>query len=88
MPQSFVCLNTHIIFSTKNREPLIMPDLAPRLYQYMGGICRETGNRLIGAGGMPDHVHLIDRLTGKRNLRVLRGPRHKEQFVTLDSRNL
>ena len=59
MPQSFVCMNCHIVFSTKNRERLIMPDIAPRLYQYIGGIARQTGSRLITAGGMPDHVHLM-----------------------------
>ena len=59
MPQSFACLNCHIIFSTKNREPVIMPDFAPRLYQYIGGIAHNTGNTLMAAGGMPDHIHLL-----------------------------
>lgn len=59
MPQSFVCLNCHLVFSTKNRVPLIDPDLAPRLYGYTGGILDKMGGRLVAAGGMPDHVHLI-----------------------------
>ncbi len=59
MPQSFACMNAHIVFSTKNRDPLIMPDMAPRRYDYIGGICRETDNSLVAAGGMADHVHLI-----------------------------
>ena len=59
MPQSFGCMNCHIIFSTKNREPLILPDFAPRVYQYIGGTARNTGNTLMAAGGMPDHVHLL-----------------------------
>ncbi len=59
MPQSLVSMNTHMVFSTKNREPLILPDLAPRLYQYIGGTCRAKGNVLRCAGGMPDHVHLL-----------------------------
>jgi putative transposase len=59
MPQSFSSLNCHIIFSTKNREPLIVGELAARIYEYIGGICRETGNVLLAAGGMPDHVHLL-----------------------------
>jgi len=59
MPQSFACLHCHIIFSTKNREPLILPEWAPRLYEYIGGISRAKGNVLIGAGGMPDHVHFL-----------------------------
>ena len=59
MPQSFVCMHCHIIFSTKHRQPLITRDAAPRLYEYVGGIVRNTGSRLMAAGGMPDHVHLI-----------------------------
>jgi len=59
MPQSFVSLNCHVIFSTKDREPLIEPDFAPRLFEYMGGICRGEKTVLLAAGGMPDHAHLL-----------------------------
>ena len=58
MPQSFASLNCHIIFSTKKREPLLLGDWTPRLYQYIGGIVRGNGGVLLVAGGMPDHVHL------------------------------
>jgi putative transposase len=59
MPQSLASLHVHIIFSTKNREPFITADLAPRLYEYTAGIARATDCRLVQAGGMPDHVHLL-----------------------------
>jgi putative transposase len=59
MPQSLACLYAHLVFSTKNRESFIVPDLAPRLYAYIGGILRETGSVLIESGGMPDHIHLL-----------------------------
>ena len=59
MPQSFACLHHHLIFSTKNRAPLITADLQPRLFEYIGGILRSQGSSLVGAGGMPDHVHLL-----------------------------
>jgi putative transposase len=58
VPQSFVSLNCHVIFSTKNREPLLLPDWTPRLYQYMGGTTRAKDCVLLAAGGMPDHIHL------------------------------
>jgi hypothetical protein len=29
MAQTLVCLMTHVIFSTKNREPLITPEIEP-----------------------------------------------------------
>jgi putative transposase len=59
MPQSFVCMHCHIIFSMKNREPLISPVVAPRLYEYIGGIVRNAKSKLAAAGGVADHVHLM-----------------------------
>jgi REP element-mobilizing transposase RayT len=59
MPQSFASLHCHLVFSTKNRVPLITPPLQPRLFAYCGGILRETGCALVAAGGTPDHVHLL-----------------------------
>jgi REP element-mobilizing transposase RayT len=49
----------HIVFSTKNWEPLVTTAVASRLFEYIGGICRTKGNVLLAAGGMPDHVHLL-----------------------------
>jgi len=59
MPQSFACLHHHLIFSTKHRDPLITPEVQPRLFDYIGGILRSEGCALVAAGGIPDHVHLL-----------------------------
>ena len=59
MPQSFGSLYFHLVFSTKNREPMIDTELQPRLFEYMGGILRAEKSVLLAAGGMPDHVHLL-----------------------------
>lgn len=61
MPQSFACLHTHIIFSTKNRLPLLTPNITERLYPYIGGILRNRKCTLIRIGGIADHVHLLVR---------------------------
>jgi len=39
MPQSFASLHVHIIFSTKNREPIITPDREIRLHEYLAASC-------------------------------------------------
>jgi REP element-mobilizing transposase RayT len=54
------------VFSTKNREPLILPDWRPDLHAYIGGIVRNRRGELIAAGGIPDHIHLLVRLTADR----------------------
>ena len=68
MPQSFVCLNCHVIFSTKNREPLITEAIDSRLREYIGGTARQTGCRLLAIGGMADHVHLLLSMGKQRSL--------------------
>ena len=59
LPQSFVSLNYHLIFSTKDREPTLADEVRPRLFEYVGGILKAEGSRLLAAGGMPDHSHWL-----------------------------
>ena len=59
MSQSLVCQLIHMVFSTKHRFPLIVPELRPRLYPYFGGLLRAGQGRLLKAGGTSDHVHLL-----------------------------
>ncbi|HTG31991.1 MAG TPA: IS200/IS605 family transposase [Thermoanaerobaculia bacterium] len=59
MRNTYSKLNYHIVFSTKNRIPLITETVRDELYGYIGGILRGNGGVLLVAGGMPDHVHLL-----------------------------
>jgi|SRR5437870_10092897 len=59
MAQTLVSLMVHVIFSTKNREPFITPEIEPELFAYMGGILKNNDSRLLNAGGTTNHVHLI-----------------------------
>ena len=62
MGQSYTCLHYHVIFSTKDRRPLITPDFRQRLYDYVGGIIRGEKGQLLSGGGTKDHVHLLANL--------------------------
>ncbi len=74
MSQSFTNLLYHIIFSTKDRRPLITLDYQPRLYEYIGGVLRNTGGISLGINGTDDHVHVLAKLRPDRALSdVLRG---------------
>ena len=68
MSQSFTNLLYHIIFSTKDRRPIITIDHQPRLYEYIGGIVRGIGGISLGINGMEDHVHLVAKLRPDRAL--------------------
>ena len=59
MSHSFINSLHHCVFSTKERRPMITPALQPRLFQYVGGIGRENKIKLLAAGGVDDHVHLL-----------------------------
>ena len=68
MSQSYTNLLYHLIFSTKDRRPLITSDYELRLYDYLGGIIRGTGGIPLGIGGTEDHVHCLAKLRPDRTL--------------------
>ena len=62
MPQSLSNILLHIVFSTKQREDLIHPEIEPRLYEYMGGIHRSMRCPALLIGGTANHLHTLCRL--------------------------
>ncbi len=59
MPSTHTNLLYHIIFATKNREPVIEAEWRPRLHEYLGGAVRGLGGVPQDVGGVGDHVHLL-----------------------------
>jgi len=49
----------HCVFSTKERQPFLSPEVRERLWPYLGGIARENGMKALAIGGVADHVHLL-----------------------------
>jgi putative transposase len=68
MSDSYTNLICHVIFSTKDRRPLITPDYQVRLYDYIGGTLRRTGGISLQLNGTEDHVHLLAKLRPDRAL--------------------
>src|SRR5437667_1009488 len=62
MSDSHTNLLYHIIFSTKDRRPLITEDHQSRLYDYIGGTIRALGGISLELNGTEDHVHLLTKL--------------------------
>jgi REP element-mobilizing transposase RayT len=58
MPQSFISNNIHVVFSTKDRKPLIKPGEQHRVWAYAGGIAKNYGAVPLAIGGMRDHIHV------------------------------
>ena len=59
MAHSYICCYIHYIFSTKNRESIISPELQDRLHPYLGGMARENGMKAVTVGGTEDHIHIL-----------------------------
>jgi len=55
----------HIVFSTKNRQRLLIDDLRESVFAYMAGICNDLGGFAIIVGGYYDHAHLLARIPAK-----------------------
>ncbi len=59
MPATHLSLHYHLVFSTKNREPLISPDWRSNLHAYLGGIVKGIKGIPLAIGGIEDHAHLL-----------------------------
>jgi len=53
MAHTFANLLTHVFFSTKDRQPLLTPDLRTDLLAYLGGIVRNIHGKLNRANVKP-----------------------------------
>ena len=55
----FTRLRYHIVMATKYRKPWITADIESFLYPVLGHITTRIGGKLIGIGGIEDHVHMV-----------------------------
>ena len=61
MPGTYSQLLYHVVTATKGRMAWINPEIAERLYPYIGGIVRSEKGVLHTIGGVEDHVHMYIR---------------------------
>ena len=59
MPHTYSRILLHVVFSTKNRRPLLKGEITSRLFPYVGGIVREFDAKMLAVNGACDHVHLL-----------------------------
>ena len=59
MPQSLASILVHIVFSTKHREPILADEIRDELHAYIGGILTNLKGKLLRAGSVADHIHLL-----------------------------
>ena len=59
MPHTFAALYVHVVFSTRDRVADLSPELAGRLFPYMGGILKDLKVGPLIINGLGDHVHML-----------------------------
>ena len=59
MSHAYLDITLHIVFSTKNHEPLIDSTLAPEIWRYLAGVGKAKGAMPYIVNGVRDHVHLL-----------------------------
>jgi REP element-mobilizing transposase RayT len=63
MPQSLSAVYIHLVFSTKNRRPLLRDEtIRESLHAQLGAISRSLDCPPLLVGGVEDHIHLLARL--------------------------
>jgi REP element-mobilizing transposase RayT len=68
MPQSLARVHIHLIFSTKNRRPLIEARVGNDLHRYMARVLHEAGCMAVLINSVPDHVHVLFELGRLRSV--------------------
>jgi putative transposase len=62
MPQSLSVVYLHLVFSTKERRPLLRdPVIRAEMHAWLGSASRELGCPSILVGGVEDHIHILAR---------------------------
>ena len=68
MAQSLAKIVVHLIFSTKNRRPLIVPEVREELEGYLVGILGNLDSPSLLIKSVADHVHVLFTLSRKHTL--------------------
>jgi len=59
MSQSLTRMYAHLVFSTKNRSPLIDREIRERVHAYLATVIRSIDSPYVVVGGVTDHVHIL-----------------------------
>lgn len=59
MSQSLARLHIHLVFSTKNREPIITDTVRSSLHAYVGTVLQNLGCVPVLINSVEDHAHIL-----------------------------
>ena len=59
MSQSLANIVVHLVFSTKNRRPLIRDQERDEVHAYITGVLKNLDSHLIEINSVRDHIHIL-----------------------------
>lgn len=59
MANTYTQIHLQCVMAVKFRQAVITPTFHERLHQYITGIVRNNGHKMIAVNSMPDHLHLF-----------------------------
>ena len=68
MPQYLARVLVHLVFSTKNRVPVLIANLRSELHPYLAVVLKNDNCPSLQVGGVEDHVHLLFALSRTRTI--------------------
>lgn len=71
MPNSYVCVYVHFIWTTWDRLPLLTPEIEAPVHAAIVARCRELNGIPLEIGGTANHIHLLVRLPATISLAQL-----------------
>src|ERR1035437_10308060 len=64
MPNTYLQISIHAVFTVKHWENIITADWRDELHRYISGIITNSGAKALAVGGWKDHVHVFFGLPG------------------------
>lgn len=65
---SYIRIWVHLVFATKNREPLLIKEIRDKVYQHIADNCKEKSIFLKAVNGYVDHIHCLISLGREQNI--------------------
>ncbi len=59
MSQSLANIVVHLVFSTKDRRPLLRDEERVQLHAYIAGVLKNLDSQLIEINSVRDHIHIL-----------------------------
>ncbi|MCU0960490.1 MAG: IS200/IS605 family transposase [Pirellulaceae bacterium] len=77
MAHSYASCLYHCVWSAKQRQRIITPELRERLWPYIGGIAKQNRMKARAIGGGEDHIHVLlslpSNVSVSKSLQLIKG---------------